>query len=349
MQWRRAGELALVPVLLVLAFAYLGNPTRTLVTLRAADLASVADALAATLASIVVWSVALFVLLRVQGYRLHPARFLAAFASGMGLRGVVPGGSTTGPAVLGFLVARGTGVPGETATAMAYVTEILLWTGSAVVAAAGFGLLVAAGNPDPVVLKLAAVVATGGLAVAAVVAYGVTHPTPAINAVRRLAAALHGFLRDYSLRAANLVHPATVEDRLDDFLGALRRLARDPVVLSPALAAAVLGWFVRATTLVFVLKALDAPAPVAVALFVVPIAGLTRGLSVLPGGVGSVETGVAALLIVLTPLDLTAATTVAVLYRLATYWFLVGLGALCLPALGIDDAARRRLATPLDA
>ena len=83
--------------------------------------------------------------------------------------------------------------------------------------------------------------------------------------------------------------------------------------------------------------------PYVAALFIVPVGGLAEGLSVLPGGIGSVEPGLIGLLVLFTSANLATATTVVILYRLVNYWFRIGLGFLALPVLGVGDVLQKSL------
>lgn len=343
MDWRRVVEGLAVVALLVAALATFGDPRRTLSTLTAVDVVPYSMALATTLVGTVVWSGSLAALLRAQGVDVRPGWFQTVFVAGMGLRSVVPGGSASGPAVLGYVVSRTTDAPGETCVAMAYVLDVLLWVGSAGVGAAGVASLFAFHHPSAQVLNLVFGLAVLTVVAFGVVLYGVRHPETMETFADRFVAAVSRLAEHISNRLGDLVadnlDPDAVDDRLDRFFGAFARLAEDPTHLVPALAFAVAGWFVHATTLYFVFISLGVHPPYAVALFVVPVGGLTEGLSVLPGGIGAVEPAFATLIVLLTPVSVGTAATVVVLYRLSNYWFRIGLGFLALPVLGANDLA----------
>jgi len=338
---RRAVEGAVVAVLLLASLALFASSRAALSTVASVDLPVFALAVATTLAGLAFWSESLAALLRVQGYRPRPRRFLVVFLAGTGLRGLVPGGSSSGPAVLAYLVARTTDVPGETSAAMAYVAEVCLWIGSAVVATTGMVALLLFGRPTADVLGLAGALVVLATVVFGLLVYGAFRPTRIERRLRGAVRRLHDAVEPRSARLAEALDPDGVEASLDRFFGSLRQLAADPRRASPAVGAAVAGWFVHATTLYVVLLAVDVRASYAAALFVVPVGGLAEGLSILPGGVGSVEPGLIALLVLLTPVDLPTATVAVLLYRLSNYWFRVVLGFLALSLLGLGDLAGR--------
>jgi len=337
MDWRRIAEGVAVTGMLVASLALFGNPRQALDTIESVRTVPYAGALAGTLLGMVIWSGTLSALLRAQGVAVDPGRFQTTFVAGMGIRSVVPGGSASGPAVLGYVVGRTTDAPVETAVAMAYVQDVLLWVGATAVGTAGILGLLLFHHPSAQVLELAAGLTVLTLVMFGVVGYGILNPEPVERVVDALVTRLHDAASGVSERAAAYLDPEAVDDSLDRFFGAFRRLADDPEHLGPALASAVAGWFVHATTLYLVFVAVDVHASYAAAIFVVPVGGLAEGLSVLPGGIGSVEPAFTGLIVLLTSAGFTTSATVVFLYRLSNYWFRLGVGFAALPALGIGD------------
>lgn len=325
MEWRRVLEGVGVATLFLVAIAMLGDPSRMFALLGSVDPFWYALSLLTTLGSVLVWSETLGVLLRAQGYAPRPGRFQVIFVAGMGLRSVVPGGSASGPAVVAYLLSRTTNVSGETSVAMAYVTEVLLWIGSAVVGSVGFVAILLV-QPSPRLYRLA--VALGGLVVIVfgVLAYGIRHPESIESAAHRVVTVPYHAIDGHSSRIARHLNPDRIEDRLDRFFESFQRLGDDPSHLIPALVAAIVGWFLHVATLLFVFVALDVSVSVGVALFVVPVGGLAEGLSVFPGGLGAIKPAFIGLLVFLTPMNLATATTAVVLYRISNYWFRIALG-----------------------
>ena len=247
MEWRRLVEGVIISVLFFAAIALFSDPGRTLARLESVRSLPVLGALAATLVGELLWSGVLSVLLRAQGYRPRLGRFQTIFVAGAGLRSIVPGGSVSGPAVVAYFVSRTTDVPGETSVAMAYVAEVFLWAGSAVVGTVGLvGLLVSHG-PSPRLLEFAGALAVVTALAFGVVLYGVRRPAPIESRVDHVATVVHDFVAGHSSRLATEIDPDRVGVWLDRFFDAFRRLANDPRHLSPALVAAIGGWFVHAT------------------------------------------------------------------------------------------------------
>lgn len=99
--------------------------------------------------------------------------------------------------------------------------------------------------------------------------------------------------------------------------------------MSMGLALGVVAWLAEGIGFWWLLAALDHPLPLTTAVFIYAFAMLVGGLSFLPGGLGSSEAVMIGLL-VLQGLPEPAAVTATLICRLATLWFAVALGALCL-------------------
>lgn len=130
------------------------------------------------------------------------------------------------------------------------------------------------------------------------------------------------------------VLPASAERRLGFLHGLLNvlleaRRCHRPALLLGATLLSLMAWSAEALAFHWILHWMGADVPLAFAVFVYAIAMLTGALSFMPGGLGGAEAAMVALLVWkgMAGADAVAAT---VLIRLATLWFAVGLGAVCL-------------------
>ncbi len=119
------------------------------------------------------------------------------------------------------------------------------------------------------------------------------------------------------------------------FAGARHTLRYTRKLLLPqtawfALGASVAGWFVESFALYWLLQALGSDVTLAQAVFAFTFAMVLGGLSMLPGGLGATEAGLAAVLITFN-VDSATAVVATALIRITTLWFAVGLGILALP------------------
>ena len=99
--------------------------------------------------------------------------------------------------------------------------------------------------------------------------------------------------------------------------------------LAMGLAIGVVAWFAEGFGFWWLLGALGSPLPLPTAVFIYAFAMLVGGLSFLPGGLGSSEAVMIALLVG-NGFPAAAAVTATLICRLATLWFAVGLGAVFL-------------------
>lgn len=343
LEWRRLVEGILVAILLFVSLTLFGNPQETLKTLETVNTMLFGFALLTTLIGVIIWSGTVGALLRGQGYHLRLGYFQGVYIAGMGVRSVIPGGSTIGPAILAYLMTRTMAVSGERSVAAAYIAEVFLWVGSAVVGTTGALGIILFGHPSKGFSDL--VVGLGLLTgfVFGVILYGIFHPAPIEKRVHHWVMIAHEIVDAHAPSLARYIHPSKIENHLDRFFSVFRHLSDDPMHALPSVGAAVAGWFVHATTLYVVLLAIGVHPPYSVALFIVPVGGLAEGASILPGGTGSVSPSIIALLLFLTPIDLPTATTAVLLYRLSNYWFRLALGFLTLSLLGLDNLLRDSL------
>lgn len=102
-----------------------------------------------------------------------------------------------------------------------------------------------------------------------------------------------------------------------------------PLDMVVSLGISVLAWGLMSIAFVWMLDQLAVDTPLVIALAIFPLAILAGAASMLPGGIGSSEATVVALLVV-QQVPLTVATVAAIGIRLGTLWFamLLGLAAL---------------------
>ncbi len=168
-----------------------------------------------------------------------------------------------------------------------------------------------AGFPDQV---WATAVAAGGMLL---LSLSLAFPRPLI-------AALAGIYAAAGRRGARL---------FARFRQALRQTSRlfAPRLLGPAMLLSVAGWLAEGFAFHWLLAALDAQLSLLQALFVFTFAIVVGAVSMLPGGLGTAEATMVALLVAL-GVELGTAVAATAVIRATTLWFGVLLGFLALPA-----------------
>lgn len=115
--------------------------------------------------------------------------------------------------------------------------------------------------------------------------------------------------------------------RAADVLGSARRCQR-PALLLRGLGLAGVGWLAEGLAFALILRAMDMPIGWTDAVLVFSFSMLAGALSLIPGGLGSTESVMLGLLVLLGA-EASSAAAATVLIRLCTLWFAVALGAGC--------------------
>ncbi|MFC7080002.1 lysylphosphatidylglycerol synthase transmembrane domain-containing protein [Halorussus caseinilyticus] len=119
----------------------------------------------------------------------------------------------------------------------------------------------------------------------------------------------------------------SVRDRIGEFYGLVDRIADSRRQLGYTLVLAYVGWLFFAAPLYLAGRTLGVHLNPMLVLFVVPASSLA-GIVPTPGGVGGVEFALVGLLVALAALQTDLAASVALVYRVASYWFALALGGL---------------------
>lgn len=134
--------------------------------------------------------------------------------------------------------------------------------------------------------------------------------------------------------------PDSLRARVDAFAEGLERIAADRPALAEGFLASALGWGFQATVLWLALLAVDERVSVGVSLFVVTLVTVTD-LVPLPGGLGSVDAALVALLSTTTGIPLPAATAATLIFRSATLLFPIVLGSAVVAISQLDLLTRQ--------
>ncbi|MCD0484150.1 flippase-like domain-containing protein [Streptacidiphilus sp. ASG 303] len=263
-------------------------------------------------------------LLRTGGARLRLRVVAAVVPAANAVAGAVPGGAAVATAWV-FAQWRRRGVGQVLAGAVLAVSGVLSAVALLVLLVAG---ALAGGSAGPGALRPVVLGTAAFLAVAAGAAAGVSRFRPVRRLFRRL-------LRRLGARSR----------RLRDVEDGLRALVRHVRAVRPGLRPwwlpftfALLNWVCDAACLLACAWALGIAVPWRGILVVYALTQMTGSLRLTPGGLGVVEAGLTALL-VLYGLPADRAIALTLLYRIVGYWALQPLGWACW--LGLTLGARR--------
>lgn len=291
---------------------------------------------AAVVGAFYCWSEALRRLLVSVGGDVRGPRYRAAFMSGEFVKQVVPMGHSGGPVFVSYAVSRETDASYEATFAAATLVEFVNIGASVVLALAGLGVLLATGSVETGAVFVALLV---GLAVAVAALLGaavfVTSRRAFVERVAVvLATVVRGSLGRLSGRVRSAFDPERVAGVAVTYYAALDRALDDRRQVVRAAAFSLVGWALFLAPLYTSFRAIGAPVPYAVVVFVVPVLSLVNVVP-LPGGLGGFEIALAAVLVALVGLDLPTATAGVFLYRLSNYWFVVLMGGIAAGAFSI--------------
>lgn len=265
------------------------------------------------------WTRSWQVILGVTGVDESYRTLLVTYAAATFANYVTPMGQAGGEPFIAYVLSRETEASYEESLASVVTADLLNLIASVGMAILSLGVLVWRSE-----LPTALAPVAGGLVVTAAGVLAVA--TVAI----RFRATVERSLMKLVAPIGRLVPRLTVDgvrERLGELRAAFDRLAADPRALGRAFALSVLGWTLFVLPLFLAGRALGLTVDPVVVSFTVS-ASMLAGYVPSPGGLGSIEVALTALLVALVGLSSANAYAVALLYRLTTYWFAIGVGGL---------------------
>jgi len=306
-----------VAMVLVYLLALTVGWNKVLQTLENADYNWLLVACVSTFIGLATWGKAWQVVLRVLGIEVPYRRLIVTYLAATFANYVTPLGQAGGEPFIAYVLSKDTGANYEDSLASVVTADLLNLLPFFNFAALGLGFLLLqaqlAGTARTLSLGL------GALAVGVpVLAYAGWRWREVVeDGVLALVAPLS--------RHTQRVTVEGVRRRIDGFYRSLETIAREPRQLVYALVFSYVGWVFFALPLYFAGRTLGLPISPLLVLFIVPASTLA-GLVPLPGGLGGVEVALVVLLLALTPIAGSGATAIALVYRLASYWFALGIG-----------------------
>ncbi|WP_075937793.1 flippase-like domain-containing protein [Halosegnis longus] len=294
-------------------------------TLAGADLRWLAVGCLSTTVCLVLWGKAWHVVLRVAGIDVPFRKLVGTYFAATFANYVTPLGQAGGEPFIAYVLSRDTEASYEESLASVVTADLLNLLPFFSFSAIGLSVLLAQSSLPGAAQSLA---------------WGLLAMAVGVPVLVGLAWRYRERVRGGVLR---LVRPVTritsrlsvdgVARRIDELYESFGRIAQDRRALVVAVVFAYAGWVFFALPLYFAGKTLAVPGidPLLV-LFVVPASTLA-GLTPSPGGTGGVELALVALLVALTPVSNAVALSIALVYRVMSYWFALVVGGLA--AVGV--------------
>ena len=277
-------------------------------------------ACASTLVGLVAWSKAWQVVLGVVGIHVTFRRLIVTYFAATFANYVTPFGQAGGEPFIAYVLSQDTDASFEDSLASVVTADLLNLLPFFNFAAIGLAVLLLRARLPDVIRPLAFGLTAIAVAVPAIAYVGWNHRQGVENAVLRLLAPIVGRTKRFSVDG--------IRHRIDRFYESLELIAADPRNLLYALVFSYTGWVFFALPLYLASLTLNLPIDPLLILFIVP-ASTIAGLVPTPGGLAGVEATLVALLLALVP-PLTGgeAFAIATVYRIASYWFALGVGGL---------------------
>ena len=326
-----------VVAVLIALFAARFDWNAVLAELASADGSLLLVGFVGSLAALGCWSEVHRRLLGSAGAEVGVRLAVVVYAAGTFARLVLPVGNAGAVAVLSYAFDRRTALEAEETVAAVTLGELSSIAASLALAAVGIAVFAVGAPTEPVTRRLVVGVGIGLVVVAAVAVAAWASRRRLVGLARDGAAAAGAAVERACRRAGYGLATGLVERRLRRFGRALSVASTDRRTLAIAFGLALAGWVCLAAGLWACALSLGVDVPVAVALFVVPVAGFATVLPV-PGGLGGYEAALASGLYALAGLDPASAVAVSLLFRLPSYWFPMLLGGVAAAALSLGRA-----------
>jgi uncharacterized protein (TIRG00374 family) len=307
---------AVAAVLLYLVATGLGIE-RLSDVLADAQLRWVAIACGSTLVCLACWGKAWQVVLGELDIDVPYRQLVVTYLAATFANYVTPLGQAGGEPFIAYVLSRDTGASYEDSLASVVTADLLNLLPFFTFAAGGLSFLLFRAELPTATRPLAFGLLALALGVPAIAVSGWWFREQVRGGVVRLAASV--------AKRTSRVSVEGVRERVDDLYAAFGRIAQAPVALLEAVFFAYVGWVFFALPLYFAGLALDLPVDPLLILFIVPASTLA-GLTPSPGGLVGVEVALVGLLVALTPVGAAAAFAIALVYRLASYWFALVVG-----------------------
>ncbi|ESP89650.1 lysylphosphatidylglycerol synthase transmembrane domain-containing protein [Candidatus Halobonum tyrrellensis] len=286
-------------------------------TLRGAELRWLALACASTTVCLVIWSKAWDVTLSAVDVEIPFRSIVVTYYAATFADYVTPFGKAGGGPFVAYVLSTDDRASFENALASVVVSDTLNLVPFFTFAGVGFVALGVTGN-----LPSNARLLVYGLAALLLVLPAVGYLLwTRQGLVERLVVGVLGPVSKLTDR----VDAEGVRERVDELYVHLNTIADTGHAVAHTLAYAYVGWVFFAVPLYLAALTVGVEIDPLLVLFIVPASTLASFVPT-PGGLGGVEAAITGLLVALAGLSLGTAASIALLYRVASYWYVVAVG-----------------------
>jgi uncharacterized protein (TIRG00374 family) len=308
-----------VAVVLVYLLGTVIGWEETIERLRSAHLGWVAAACASSLLCLAVWGKMWQVVLEAVGVSVTYRKVVVTFFAASFANYVTPMGQAGGEPLVAYVLSRDTEASYEQSLASVVITDVLRLLPFFTVAGLGLGYLFFERQLPAVVETVAVVLAVLAIGLPTLMVVGWRHRLPVQKAFLRLLSPVARRTERFSVEGARR--------RIDSLYDSVELVADSRRALIVSVGLAYVGWVLFALPLYFSGLALDLPVSLLLVFFIVP-ATIVVSFTPLPGGLGAIEGALVLLLTALAALSAGEALAITTVYRLTSYWLVVGVGGI---------------------
>ncbi len=263
------------------------------------------------------WGKAWQIVLQVVGIEVPYRRLVVTYFAATFANYVTPLGQAGGEPFIAYVLSRDTDASYEDSLASVVTADLLNLLPFFSFAAVGLGVLLTRPSLPAATRPLAFGLFGMAVGIPALTGAGWFWRERVRSGILRLVAPV--------AKRTSRVSVAGAAERLDDLYAAFGRVAQDPRALVKAVGFAYVGWVFFALPLYCAGQALGVDISPLTVLFVVPASTLA-GMVPTPGGLGGVEAALVALLVAVAIESAALALAIALVYRVVSYWFALGVG-----------------------
>lgn len=300
--------------------------------LARANLPIFALAILSAFLALVCWGMVWNRVLSVVEHSVSRVKIGMIFLAGMFANFITPFGQVGGEPFIALVLTKYSDIDYERALAAIIAADVINLIPFFSYGILGFTYFVLTNSLNETLETFVAAFAVA-MVLSAVLLYTVWHRR---GGVERIVLAMSGVARvtvgRLSDTAHELLEPDAIRLRLEEFFNMLDFIWENRRRMVYAVVLSHVGWFFTIVPLYFAAVALGYDVPFMYVLFIVPL-GSIAGYLPLPGGLGSVEVMLVAVVVSVTTLSLPEATATAILYRIAVYWFTLLIGGVSLSYL----------------
>jgi uncharacterized protein (TIRG00374 family) len=308
-----------VATILLYLLGFVAGWGEIVATLREARPRWLALACLSTLLGLIAWGKAWQVVLAVIGIEVRFRRLVVTYFAATFANYVTPFGQAGGEPFIAYVLSQDTDASYEDSLASVVTADLLNLLPFFNFAAVGLAVLVLRARLPATVRPLAFGLTALAIAVPAIVYVCWNYRDIVEAGVLWLLAPVARRTDRLSLDGSR--------DRIERFYGSLEVLAAEPRELLYALVFSYVGWVLFALPLYFAALTIGESIDPLLILFIVP-ASTVAGVLPTPGGTGGVETVLVLLLGPLVGVTVPVAAAVALVYRVASYWFAIVVGGI---------------------